>query len=69
MGTAAAFVPTMIFTVPVAEPPLVDAETETVNVPAVVGVPLITPVELFNVSPPGKPEAVKETGERVAVIV
>jgi hypothetical protein len=31
----------------------------TVNVPEVLGVPLITPVEAFNERPPGKPEATK----------
>jgi hypothetical protein len=45
-----------------------DAPIVTVNVPAAVGVPLMTPVLAFRESPDGRPEAVKLVGKFVAVI-
>ena len=42
---------------------------ETFEVAAAVGVPLITPVEVFTDNPAGKPAALKLVGELVAVIV
>ena len=69
IGTAGVVAPTMIFNVPLAVPPEVPAESETVYVPAVVGVPEIVPVEALTESPAGSPDALKTDGERVAAIV
>jgi hypothetical protein len=43
----------LVVTVPLA----LDAPIDALNVPAVVGVPLITPVVVFKESPSGKPAA------------
>jgi len=52
----------------VAEPPAFAAPTVTLLVPAVVGVPEITPVAVFTLNPAGNPLALKEDGLFVAVI-
>ena len=49
-------------------PPALVALIVTVYVPAVVGVPEITPVVVFTVNPPGSPVALKLVGLLVAVI-
>jgi hypothetical protein len=49
-------------------PPAFVAVRVTKKVPATVGVPLITPVAAFNVSPAGRPVAENEFGLLVAVI-
>ena len=46
-----------------------DALTVTLNVPAAVGVPVICPVLVLSVNPPGRPGAVNDVGELLAVIV
>ena len=51
---------------PALVPPEFVAESETVKVPATVGVPLITPLGPSNARPEGKPLAVKAVGELVA---
>ena len=53
---------------PVSRPALV-AVTVELYVPSEVGVPEITPVLVFTLSPGGKPEAPKLVGELVAVMV
>ena len=45
------------------------AEMVTVDVAAVVGVPLITPVEVFKLNPAGSPVAPKDVGVLLAVMV
>ena len=52
--------------VPVPEPFV--AEIKTLEVPAVVGVPVIAPVIVLTLSPPGKPAAPKDVGLLEAVI-
>ena len=49
-------------------PPALVALIVTLYVPAVVGVPEITPVVVFTVNPPGSPVALKLVGLLVAVI-
>ena len=49
-------------------PPELVAIIVTLYVPAVVGVPEITPVVVFTVNPPGSPVALKLVGLLVAVI-
>ena len=49
-------------------PPALVALIVTPYVPAVVGVPEITPVVVFTVNPPGSPVALKLVGLLVAVI-
>lgn len=44
------------------------AERATFDVPAAVGVPEMTPVEVFTLSPAGRPVAAKDVGELDAVI-
>ncbi|HTU01973.1 MAG TPA: hypothetical protein VMG58_09160, partial [Candidatus Sulfotelmatobacter sp.] len=51
------------------EPPSLLAVTVTLYVPAPVGVPEMTPVVEFMLSPGGRPEAENEVGSRVAVTV
>jgi hypothetical protein len=51
---------------PVPEPFV--AEIVTFEVPATVGVPVITPVDVLMLSPPGNPVALKEVGLPEAVI-
>lgn len=51
---------------PVPEPLV--AVIETLKVPAAVGVPEITPVDVLTLRPAGKPVAAKFVGEFVAVI-
>ena len=50
-------------------PAVLAAETDTVNVPDTVGVPDITPVDVFTVRPVGRPVALNEVGVLLAVIV
>lgn len=60
-----------MFSVSVAVPvpvPLV-AESETLNAPEAVGVPVIAPVAVLTLNPAGSPEAPKLAGELLAVIV
>ena len=64
IGIAGAVAPMTMRTEPLA----LLAVTGTVNVPAVVGVPLMIPVEEFTESPAGRLDAEKKVGERVAVI-
>ena len=52
--------------VPVPEPFV--AEIDTLKVPATVGVPVIAPVDVLTLSPPGNPVALKEVGLPEAVI-
>jgi len=56
------------FKVALAEPPEFAAPTVTLLVPAVVGVPEITPVVGLTLNPAGNPLALKEVGLFVAVI-
>jgi hypothetical protein len=56
------------FKVALAEPPEFAAPTVTLLVPAVVGVPAMTPVLELMESPAGSPNAVKDVGLFVAVI-
>ena len=51
---------------PVPEPFV--AEIVTFEVPAPAGVPVIAPVDVLTLSPPGNPVALKEVGLPVAVI-
>jgi len=55
----------------VADPvaPGFDASTVQVKLPVAVGVPLITPVELFRLSQDGSPVALKLVGDPVAEMV
>jgi hypothetical protein len=50
-------------------PATLAAESVMVNVPDAVGVPLITPLDVFTLSPAGNPDAPKVVGVFVAVIV
>ena len=50
-------------------PPRFVAVMVALEFPAVVGVPEMTPVVVFTVSPAGKPVAPKEAGELLAVMV
>ena len=61
----------MMVNVSVAEPvpPAFVALIVTLDVPAAVGVPEITPVEALTDNPVGNPRALKLVGEFVAVIV
>lgn len=43
------------------------ADSETENAPAVVGVPLITPLDGLSDNPPGRPGAANAVGELLAV--
>ena len=55
-------------TVSLPVPPPFVAFTFTVDVPAAVGVPEISPLDAFTLNPAGKPVAAKLVGEFVAVI-
>lgn len=65
-GTGAAVTVNTSVALPV--PPLLVALRVTLNVPATVGVPEITPVEVLRARPVGRPEAPKLVGELLAVI-
>ena len=58
----------VIFRVADPVPVTLDADIVTLDVPAVVGVPEITPVVLFTLRPAGKPVALYEVGEFEAAI-
>jgi hypothetical protein len=60
--------PIVTLKVAVADPPAFAAPRVTLLVPAVVGVPEITPVVVFTLRPAGSPLALKEDGMFVAVI-
>lgn len=68
IGTAGLVAPTKIRRTPLAVPPEVNAEIVTENVPAVVGVPLMIPVEVLTVRPAGRPGAEKDVADLDAVI-
>jgi hypothetical protein len=65
-GRGAAAIVNISVALPV--PPLLVALRVTLDVPAAVGVPEISPVEALTAKPAGRPDAPKLVGELLAVI-